>query len=58
MKLYSPKVDHHHISAIDQFLAEFNRTHALTASQQQEKQKHQRIARQRDEIIEAPADVL
>lgn len=44
------RTDKHYVSETDTFLAELNDAHPLSASQAQEKAKHERIARLRDKV--------
>ena len=47
----SRKVIRHYVSEIDQRLAEFNRTHPWSATQQAEIDKYQRIYKMRNHAI-------
>ena len=44
----APDIDKAYVSPYDKFLRTFDATHAPTASQQQEKAKHDKIFAQRD----------
>ncbi|OGO93108.1 MAG: hypothetical protein A3F41_06990 [Coxiella sp. RIFCSPHIGHO2_12_FULL_44_14] len=50
-KLPAQKILKHYISDIDNALAEFKHTHPLSASQQAEINKYQRIYQKRDHAI-------
>lgn len=55
------KTNKHYVSPADQFLAEFNRNHTNSPSQQAEIDKHKRIFEQRDDATaqeDTPNDKL
>ena len=45
------KINSKYISSIDKKMAEFNRTHKLTESQQAEHDKYQEIYKKRDQAV-------
>jgi hypothetical protein len=55
---YSNDIEKSYVSPIDEFLFTFDKKHPKTASQKREIEKHQRIAKQRDQAMSDATDVL
>lgn len=57
-RIFNPRPIDHYVSDIDTFLKTYNSTHPINPTEQAEKQKHNRIAYLRDNVVTTDIDQI